>query len=611
MRQTSFARVVVMFAGCGAAHFAQSQSTIRVPADQSTVQAAIDAAANGSTISIAPGTYHERIDFRGKAITVEGAGPREAVVLDGGLQGPVVSFQNSEGRGSVLQHLTVQHGAPAPLTAQGQLTAGGIFIRSASPSIVDVVIQENASCGVGAYASALLLQGSLVERTSASAENNGCPLPPAEQQLLPSAQGTGIFLVAPPQSGLQAILQGNTVQSNSSNAYSTAGIQAVDAGLVLILGNLITGNTSEAIGAGIGVSGATSATIVQNVVSGNTENSPAILNSARAATGGINIDTSAASRTFLTNNTISSNKSAGKFYLGTQVYLEPLSTAYLSNNLIVAGDGLVALECDLPAPGQTPGTLSLSHNDAYSFGTAYGDHCSADLGSNGNLAADPLFSSPGTFTLQTNSPAVDAGDNGAVGLGNTDFAGAPRIQNAKGLPTAIIDIGAYEHAGVPAPVIAADFSLAAGASSANLSSGSAPPITLALTPNSSFASTVELACSGLPARVQCTFQPASVNLRSSAPQTVQLILSRSTARAALLRSIESVHAVWLAALLFPCFPGIRRRHPKAAVLGVLLLLTGCVHVTLGTDFPVTVNATAQTGQQHSVAINVIAPNQKQ
>jgi hypothetical protein len=46
-------------------------STINVPADQPTIQSAINAASNGDTVVVAPGTYTENINFLGKAITVE------------------------------------------------------------------------------------------------------------------------------------------------------------------------------------------------------------------------------------------------------------------------------------------------------------------------------------------------------------------------------------------------------------------------------------------------------------------------------------------------------------------------------------------------------------
>ncbi len=45
-------------------------STINVPADQATIQAAIDASANGDTILVSPGRYYENIIYRGKSVVV-------------------------------------------------------------------------------------------------------------------------------------------------------------------------------------------------------------------------------------------------------------------------------------------------------------------------------------------------------------------------------------------------------------------------------------------------------------------------------------------------------------------------------------------------------------
>src|SRR5215469_3743701 len=52
----------------------QAQQTINVPAGQPTIQAAINAANNGETVLVAPGTYLENVNFGGKAITVASSG---------------------------------------------------------------------------------------------------------------------------------------------------------------------------------------------------------------------------------------------------------------------------------------------------------------------------------------------------------------------------------------------------------------------------------------------------------------------------------------------------------------------------------------------------------
>lgn len=67
-------------------------STIHVPADQPTIQQAIDAAVDGDVVVlVSPGTYNENIDFKGKAITVRSIAGPNATVFRGDQTGPVVT----------------------------------------------------------------------------------------------------------------------------------------------------------------------------------------------------------------------------------------------------------------------------------------------------------------------------------------------------------------------------------------------------------------------------------------------------------------------------------------------------------------------------------------
>ena len=61
---------------------AWAATTIKVPADQPTIQAALDAAVAGDTVVVAPGTYVENLDFGGKDVALTTSGGAGATTLD-------------------------------------------------------------------------------------------------------------------------------------------------------------------------------------------------------------------------------------------------------------------------------------------------------------------------------------------------------------------------------------------------------------------------------------------------------------------------------------------------------------------------------------------------
>src|SRR5262249_62096630 len=82
--------------------------TIRVPSDQPKIQSAIDIAAIGDTVLVAPGTYVENINFGGKAITVTSESGAKDTIIDGGNANPVVIFTSGQGRDSALNRFYCQ-----------------------------------------------------------------------------------------------------------------------------------------------------------------------------------------------------------------------------------------------------------------------------------------------------------------------------------------------------------------------------------------------------------------------------------------------------------------------------------------------------------------------
>jgi serine protease len=138
---------------------------IHVPADQPTIQQAIDVAANGDLILVSPGTYLEHFDYRGKPVTVRSvAGPTQTII-DGSNTGSVVTFQSNENQQSVLDGFTIQHGS-APFGA-------GVNILDSSPTIMRNIFRDNAQ-GAGGFGAAIAgnCSSAVVERNTFEA--NSC-----------------------------------------------------------------------------------------------------------------------------------------------------------------------------------------------------------------------------------------------------------------------------------------------------------------------------------------------------------------------------------------------------------------------------------------------------
>lgn len=119
--------------------------TLNVPGGYATIQAGIDAAADGDVVLVSPGTYAENIDFQGKAITVRSDQGPETSIIDGGgtTNGSIgVMFHSGEGYGSVIEGFTITNCEKAVSYGVPGAT-GPPYPPSASPVIIKNILYDN------------------------------------------------------------------------------------------------------------------------------------------------------------------------------------------------------------------------------------------------------------------------------------------------------------------------------------------------------------------------------------------------------------------------------------------------------------------------------------
>ena len=401
-------------------------TVINVPAEAATIQAAIDLAVDGDTVLVAPGTYRELLDFRGKAIAVTSQAGPEQTVIDAGGAGSAVSFTSGETRASVLSGFTIRGGATLFL-------GGGLHIESSSPTVLGNVITGNSACAGGGVAVSFgspLIQANRITRN----EIAGC-----------DGTGAGVFIggtVAPE-------LVNNEIAENTGPNSDGGGISLFNAGSVVIRNNVITrnsvsGSVACSAGGGIVSYGDSQATIAGNLIAGNS-----------ACGGGGIFWRSSSGNNVLVNNTIADNDAES----WPGVYVADFDAGdELHNNIITAHTG-PALYCATGAP-------TLKSNDIFSGqGAAYEGTCADQTGLTGNISADPAFIGAANrdYRVRMTSAVVDAGNGAAPALPATDLAGFDRVFDGNRDGVARVDIGAFESRN-RAPVVnaGADQTVAAG-----------------------------------------------------------------------------------------------------------------------------------------------------
>ena len=279
-------RAAILLAACAAA--LAPAGIIRVPRDQTTLQAAIDAASDGDVVIVARGVYrgpgNRDIHLRGKPLFVRSAAGPDTCVID--CQADVDNprrgfiFDGGEGAQTVLEGFTIVNGF-APSEAFGEFfhtgAGGAILCRGAGPTIVNCVF-ANSRAHLGGAIALIAGSGARIERCiirdNRAYEGGGLASYDSSPIVVDcsflrntSAGGGGAISTF----AGEALVSNCRLQENSADEFSIGGGVLSAGGGQLTLNNcVIANNTADTTGSAIACSSSaitvSSSTIPANAV---------------------------------------------------------------------------------------------------------------------------------------------------------------------------------------------------------------------------------------------------------------------------------------------------------------------------------------------------------
>ncbi len=419
-----------------AASFTPAQQTHLVPQDFPTVQAAIDASADGDTVLVAPGTYVENLALTGKSISLLSSGGAATTVLDGAQHGPVLSIAGSATAGSVVSGFTIQEG----LAVSSSHAAAGIALSNTAATLASNRLRNNSGDNIGIFFGAATVRDSTLS-TAPSTFGNGCDggngITVTGSSTVHDAAGNSIPLS----------ITGNSIAGDSTACSGTGIALTTDS---FTVPHLVANNTIRDSLLGLRLAVADGILLQQNLIFDNLRGAAILSAPATPSTD--------PAQTLFLNNTVVNNLNAPDPTDPAPAEVRLLGTSATTafrNTILVGTTAHPVLFCEADTPSLNTTPLLLDHTDVFNTtqtptGLLAGD-CTPGLPNplarSGNLSVDPALAGSTDLHLTAGSPALDAGLNAAP-LPAKDLDGHPRVLDATARGYATIDLGAYEFPGV-------------------------------------------------------------------------------------------------------------------------------------------------------------------
>ncbi|MHC4154082.1 MAG: right-handed parallel beta-helix repeat-containing protein [Planctomycetota bacterium] len=421
-----------------------------------SIQEAINAAQEGDTIKVLPGTYEEKITFSNKAITVRSYDPDDervvaGTIIDADSTGTAVTF---DGADSVLHGFTI--------TGGNSTHAGGIACIDSSPTIRNCVIEDNYASNSGGAMRTFNSSPTLINCTF-----NGNSA---------GYEGGGIY-----NSYSSVTVKNCTFMNNSAGDYGGAMVNRSQS-TVTASNSIFSGNNAGYCGGAM-----------DNWMSDLTVTNCVFYDNEATLSGGgamLTNDCSLEAENCVFSHNWAGGSGGGAMYNSSATV--SVTNCTLSNNSTTANGGGIYSNSGSPV---VTNCILWGNSDAGGSGesaqicggTPVVNYCcvqgwTTGLGGTGNIGNNPAFvnaSDPNGaddvfmtaddgLALGSGSPCIDAGNNDAVGVGG-DITGSYRLRDDEastdsGGPendSPYVDMGGYEYPGA-ARTIYVDVSASGG-----------------------------------------------------------------------------------------------------------------------------------------------------